>query len=125
MPVMKQNDYSMENLTAGLRRFYETPAPVPPRCSRARRDWLIFQHNIKKLSDEELFLLCYLEELDGNRSMTDLFGHEITARGFTYADYTAFLKSKGLPTLAEVIAEEKTADQAKKTPSKKAERKIA
>jgi hypothetical protein len=104
MPVMKLNDYSMENLTAGLRRFYETPAPVPPRCPRAKRDWLIFQHNVKKLSNEELFLLCYMEELDGSPNI-DLFGHEITARDFTYTDYTAFLKSKGLHSIANTLTE--------------------
>jgi hypothetical protein len=109
---MKKNDYSMDALAARLRRFYETPAPVPPRCGRAKRNWLIFQHNVKKLSNEELFLLCYVEEIDGNLAQTDLFGHEITARGFSYADYTAFLKSKGLPTLDELVADKAAAGAA-------------
>jgi hypothetical protein len=43
---------------------------------------------------------------------------KLTARGFTYADYTAFLKSKGLPALAEVMAAEKKAAETKKIPSK-------
>ena len=108
MPV-KQNDYGWDSLAERLRRFYETPAPVPKRCARARRDWLIFQHNVKKLSNEDLFLLCYVEEMDGNTYQCDLFGHEITARGFSYGDYTAFLKAKGLHTLTETALDDKKA----------------
>jgi hypothetical protein len=117
--LVKQNDYGWDSLAERLRRFYETPAPVPKRCARTKRDWLIFQHNVKKLSDEDLFLLCYVEEMDGNTRQCDLFGHEITARGFSYGDYTAFLKAKGLPAIAGTALEEPKASDTPKTVSKR------
>jgi len=106
---MKKTTYDFDTLLAKLRKFYETGAPVPPRCSKAKTDQIVFQHNVKKLSDDDLFLLAYVEEVDGNISRFYQFGEEIKSRGFTYGQYTEFLKSKGIPAIDDVIAEERAA----------------
>ena len=106
---MKKTTYHFDELLAKLRKFYAMSAPIPPRCSPAKTDRIVFQHNVKKLSDEDLFLLAYVEEVDGNASRFYQFGEEIIARGFTYGQYTEFLKSKGIPAIDDVIAEERAA----------------
>ncbi|MDR0512984.1 MAG: hypothetical protein LBG93_07780 [Treponema sp.] len=59
---MKKTTYDFDELVAKLRKFYESSAPIPPRCSKAKKDQIVFQHNVRKLSDEDLFLITYVEE---------------------------------------------------------------
>ena len=90
---MKKTTYHFDELLAKLRKFYQTPAEVPLRCTQAKKDQIVFRHNVRKLSDEDLFLLTYVEEEDGNSCRVDQFGQEITVRGYTYQQYRAFIDS--------------------------------
>ena len=91
---MKKTSYHFDELLAKLRKFYETPAPVNPRLrNQAKVDQIVFQHNVKKLSDDDLFLIAYLEEEDGNSYRFNQFGQEILSRGFTYKQYKGFIAS--------------------------------
>jgi len=91
---MKKTTYHFDELLAKLRKFYETPAPVNPRLrNQAKIDQAVFQHNVKKLSDEDLFLITYVEDEDGNSYRVNMFGNEIMARGFNYQQYREFINS--------------------------------
>jgi hypothetical protein len=98
--------YSFESLADRLRKFYETKAciSIPRGCKGAERDLLIIQHNAKTLNDEEIFLLAYVEEEDGNSYRFNQFGQIIMSRGFTYEQYRAFIASI-------TITDEETAEE--------------